>query len=186
MLQLLLIVPLLGALYITDVYIHSICLDIGFCSELFNPQGPWGLLLCSLMPVKPKRKRLTNLQKSQFTLSDELTDITIGLLLGDLSVRKQKSGVNAGCAFRQGILHEDYLNHLYEKFQDLCPQGPKIQFLKSDIKSGKVHRSIWFTSYSLPCFNYLYELFYHEGKKNSSIQHRGLINTFRTRLLNSR
>jgi hypothetical protein len=64
MLQLLLIVPLLGALYIIDVYIHLICLDIGFCSELFNPQGPWGLLLCSLMPVKPKRKRLTSLQKS--------------------------------------------------------------------------------------------------------------------------
>jgi hypothetical protein len=104
-------------------------------------------------------------EKEAFSLSQELKDIAIGLLLGDLYARKQKLGVNACLAFRQGIVHEDYLNHLYEKFQYFCPQGPKIQTPKPDIRTGKVYRSIWFNTFSLPCFNELYKLFYFEGKK---------------------
>jgi LAGLIDADG DNA endonuclease family len=82
--------------------------DMGFLS---------GLLISSLLPVKP---RLTKVEKEAFSLSQELKDITIGLLLGDLYVRKQKLGVNASLSFRQGIVHEDYLNHLFKKFQDFC------------------------------------------------------------------
>ena len=37
------------------------------------------LIFLSLVPVKPKR--LTNLEKSQFTLSDELKKILVGLIL---------------------------------------------------------------------------------------------------------
>jgi hypothetical protein len=121
-----------------------------------------GLVMSSLLPVKP---RLTKVEKEAFSLSQELKDITIGLLLGDLYARKQKLGVNTCLAFRQGILHEDYLIHLYQKFQDFCPQGPKIQVPKPDIRNGKVHKSIYFSTYSLPSFNELHKLFYFDGKK---------------------
>nr|QWC53684.1 LAGLIDADG homing endonuclease [Rhizoctonia solani] len=121
------------------------------------------LLFSSLTPIKPKR--LTKEEKEAFSLSQELTDILIGLLLGDLYARKQKLGVNSSLAFRQGIVHEDYLNHLYKKFQDFCSQGPKLLIPKPDIRTGKVHRSIWFNTLSLPCFNELYELFYPAGGK---------------------
>jgi hypothetical protein len=120
------------------------------------------LLLFSLLPVKP---RLNKVEKEAFLLSQELKDITIGLLLGDLYARKQKLGINACLVFKQGIVHEDYLNHLYKKFQDFCPQGPKIIIPKPNIRTGKVHRSIYFSTYSLPCFNDLYNLFYPPNKK---------------------
>ena len=83
------------------VYIQSIGSELAIFS---------GLFFSSLVPIKPadeksshKRKRLTDLEKSQFTLSDELKDITIGLLLGDLYAQKQKLGVNTCLAFRQGM-----------------------------------------------------------------------------------
>jgi len=155
------------------VYIQSIGSGMNIFSGLFNnfllvhycaadENFSSLLLLSSLLPVKP---RLTKVEKEAFSLSQELKDITIGLLLGDLYARKQKLGVNVCLAFRQGIVHEDYLNHLYKKFQDFCPQGPKIQIPKPDIRTGIVHRSIYFSTYTLPCFNELYKLFYFEGKK---------------------
>src|SRR5436190_23563630 len=61
------------------VYIQSIGSGIGFFSDIFtnfllvqycSAEGIFSLLfLSSLLPIKPKR--LTNLEKSQFTLSDE-------------------------------------------------------------------------------------------------------------------
>ena len=80
------------------------------------------LLASSLLPIAPARdikpKRLTNLEKSQFTLSDELTDILIGLCLGDLFINKQKSSKNPSLMFQQGIVHEEYLLDLYRLFQN--------------------------------------------------------------------
>jgi hypothetical protein len=48
------------------------------------------LFIFSLVPIKPKR--LAKAEKDAFSLSQELKDITIGLLLGDLYARKQKLG----------------------------------------------------------------------------------------------
>jgi len=137
-------------------------------SELFNSQGPWGLLLSSLAPVKPDENKpshhkLTKAEQSQFTLSDELNQILAGLLLGDLGGQKQN--VNARFDFKQGIVHEDYIDHLYELFKDYCPQAPKIFNLLPDKRTGKVHSFKRFQTYSLPCFNELYEIFYPLGVK---------------------
>jgi hypothetical protein len=57
----------------------------------------------AILPVKPnniKPSRLTSLEKQQFSLSKDLKDITIGLLLGDLYA--QKNNVNARLKFEQG------------------------------------------------------------------------------------
>ena len=49
----------------------------------------------SLVPIKPgadkpKRVNLTKGEKEAFSLSSELTDIIVGLVLGDMNVQKDK------------------------------------------------------------------------------------------------
>jgi len=130
-----------------------------FCSTEVHA----GLLLSSLLPIKPKR--LTKGQKEQFVLTQELKSILVGLCLGDLYCRKFKGSVNPSLAFEQGILHEEYLLHLYELFKDFCPSSPKIRNRLPHPKTGKVHGSIYFGSYSLPCFKELFHMFYPQGQK---------------------
>ena len=120
------------------------------------------LLLSSLPPVKP-RPRLTELKKSQFTLSYELEQIIVGLLLGDLCAFKRQ--LNVRLMFKQGIVHEDYIMHLYEIFNNYCPSEPKIKIPAPDGRTGIVYKSIYFNTYTLPCFIKLYNLFYPKGVK---------------------
>jgi len=94
-----------------------------------------------------------------------LKEISIGLSLGDLNIQKRQSCVNACLRFTQGSVHSDYLNHLYIEFQDLCPQAPKIFNPQPDKRTGIVYSVIYFKTYSLPCFNELYILFYPDGRK---------------------
>jgi len=117
-------------------------------------------LLSSFLPVKPKLLRLTRAEQAKFTLSEDLKSILVGSLLGDLCA--EKLAVNVRLKFKQGIIHEDYLLHLYNLFHQYCPQGTKVD---RTTLNGKVHNGIYFRTYSLPCFNELYELFYPSGKK---------------------
>ena len=75
------------------------------------------------------------------------------------------SSLNPSLMFRQGIVHEEYLLHLYELFSDYCRQAPKIQNPKPDHRTGKVYSAIYFQTYALPCFAELYNLLYLDGKK---------------------
>jgi hypothetical protein len=132
-------------------------------SEFSTFSGP-GIL--SLVPLKPdycKPKRLTDLEKSQFTLSDKLKEILVGLILGDLYINKRHTNVRL--MFKQGIVNKDYLIHLHELFSDYCPSGPKFTNADPDKRTGIVYTGIYFNTYSLPCFNALYNLFYIGGVK---------------------
>lgn len=102
-----------------------------------------------------KKNYLTKAERLQFTLSAELREISIGLLLGDLY--SQKQNVNVRFKFSQGIVHKEYLLHLYELFKNYCPNSPKIY--------NGLQSSIYFRTYSLPIFNELHELFYPLGTK---------------------
>ena len=155
-----------AALLISVVYIQSIGSGIGNFSGLFydflsETITSAGLLVSSLVPIKSKR--LTDLERSQFTLSDELKQILVGLLLGDLYAIKRYT--NARLRFKQGIVHKDYLMHLYEIFSDYCSTAPKINNPAPDKRTGTVYKGIYFNTKSLPCFNELYNLFYPEGVK---------------------
>jgi hypothetical protein len=128
------------------------------------------ILLSAVIPIKPaedKPRRLTKEAKSQFTLPSELKDILIGLLLGDANVQKDKRVIdgNARLRFEQGTVHKEYLVHLYTKFSPFCPQEPIIRELQPNKRTGKVYSAIWFNTYSLPCFNEFYNLFYLDGIK---------------------
>jgi hypothetical protein len=72
---------------------------------------------------------------------------------------------NSRLRFEQGFIHEAYILHLYDLFKDYCSSSPKKSDRKPDSRTGKVYSRISFNTYSLPCFNYYYELFYVNGVK---------------------
>jgi hypothetical protein len=119
------------------------------------------LLISSLPLIKPKR--LKNKEKAAFSIPSNLKEIFVGLLLGDLYGRSRYG--NTRFVFKQGLIHKDYLYHLYELFSLFCPSEPKVTRGLSDTRTGKIYSSISFSTYTLPCFNELYTLFYLSGKK---------------------
>jgi hypothetical protein len=64
------------------------------------------LLLSSMFPMKPSKttRSLTQEERKKMTLSPELKQILVGLLLGDLYAEKQKTSVNIRIIFRQSII----------------------------------------------------------------------------------
>ena len=97
-----------------------------------------------------KKQFLTKAQRAEFTLSAELKAILIGLLLGDLYMRKQKLGINPYLVFLQGLIHKEYLLHLYSLFESYCRMVPTISNPSADKRTGKFYSIIYFNSYSLP------------------------------------
>ena len=132
-----------SALSISVDYIQSIGSGTVVCS---------GLFLFSLVPVKPAdavpSRRLTNLEKQQFSLSAELKQTLVGLLLGDLYAHKQN--LNVRLRFKQGTIYEGYLMHLYDLFKSYCSAPPKTTSQAPDLRTGKVYSSIYFNTYSYP------------------------------------
>nr|QWC53663.1 LAGLIDADG homing endonuclease [Rhizoctonia solani] len=112
-----------------------------------------------------KKNYLTQAERLQFTLPTQLNEILVGLLLGDLFARKRGQAGNTYLFFIQGLVHKDYLDHLYDLFKAYCMSTPKIYDVKPHKKTGKVYSGIRFTTYSLPCFNYYHNIFYPAGKK---------------------
>jgi hypothetical protein len=99
-----------------------------------------------------KKNYLTKKERSQFTLSSDLKEILIGLLLGDLFIHKQKTSVNKRLEFTQGIIHMEYAQHLYTLFSTYCSMAniPKTTSRSPDKRTGKVYSAVGFKTYSLP------------------------------------
>ena len=112
-----------------------------------------------------KKSYSTRAERLQFSLPQNLKDILVGLALGDLFINKQKKGVNVRLEFTQGLLHIEYIQHLFELFIDYCGMGPQTPSVSPDKRTGKIYGVVRFTTFTLPCFNELYNLFYVDGKK---------------------
>lgn len=97
-------------------------------------------------------KKLTKLEQNSFTIPPQLHEIIIGSGLGDLTIQKQ--AVNTRLKFEQSLIKKEYINYLYDLFKDFCPAKPKVSIRKPDTRTNKVCSSIYFYTYSLPCFNY--------------------------------
>jgi hypothetical protein len=160
---------------IATIYALAFVIYVVYTQSIGNELDSFtGLAICSnsIAPIKagaeqsPKKpSRLSNEQKAQFNLSKELKEIIIGLILGDLFIQKDKRAINGNACLRflQSTIHTDYLDHLYNKFQDYCSAAPKIFNPRPDKRTGKVYSVKYFNTYSLPCFNEYYDLFYKEG-----------------------
>lgn len=108
-------------------------------------------------------KRLTNLERNSFSVSPYLHEVIIGCSLGDLNVRKQ---TNFACLrFSQGIVNKDYIYHLFNLFSSYSNMKIPKHYEFLDKRNNKVNTSISFNTYSLPCLNYYYDLFYIDGVK---------------------
>ena len=115
--------------------------------------------------LNTKTSRLTKLERSQIVLPNNLKDILVGLLLGDLYAQKRSTKGNTLLRFEQGFLHKEYIDHLYDLFKNYCVSEPKVTNRLPNKVTGKTYTRVTFHSMSLPCFNELHNLFYHEGKK---------------------
>lgn len=162
------------AIIIYVVYTQLILIEFSICSDL---------VILSLVPIKPsqlnneqqapnflnntniKRKYLTKKERAEFTVPTELKEILIGLTLGDLFIEKGENAVNARLRFEQSTIHEDYINFLYKLFSRFCNMVPMIKIHAAAKKTGKVYSSIYFSTYSLPCFTEYYNIFYLDGRK---------------------
>jgi len=112
-----------------------------------------------------KKNYLTKKQRLEFFLTQKETDTLVGLYLGDLYAKDRSQTGNITLSFKQGIVHDSYLQLLYEQFAKFCSAGPKIENSKPHKRTGKIYKAIGFKTYALPCFAELYNLFYPNGKK---------------------
>lgn len=138
-------------------YIQSIELSklIGDNTSIYN-------IFISSLPLI-RSKRLKKKEKAAFTISSNLKEILVGLILGDLYGRYRDG--KTSFVFKQGIIHQEYIYHLYDLFRKYCSSAPKLSKSLPDSRTGKIYNSISFFTYTLPCFNELYNFFYKSGKK---------------------
>lgn len=114
------------------------------------------------------KKRLTKKEREAFVINEYLKEILVGLLLGDLYGR-QKSAY-AMFVFKQGLKNQDYLHHLYSIFNEYSASAPKSTIslphpAHNNFLLRKCYTSFIFYTYSLLCFNEIYNMFYISGKK---------------------
>ena len=102
--------------------------------------------------------------KFNLELSDDLKNVIIGLMLGDLHAEKRNPNSNTRLQFKQSIVNKPYIDHLYSMFKEYCSSAPKINSSR-DNRPGKkeFNVSIKFWTQSLPCFNLFRELFYDDS-----------------------
>lgn len=102
--------------------------------------------------------------KSLLSLPDPLFDISIGLMLGDLSAVKRYPNSMAVLKFCQSYKHLDYLIHLYDLFSLYVSSPPRVYEIN---RSSGSYLQVSFQTLSFPFFDQLYLLFYDpiSGKK---------------------
>jgi len=105
--------------------------------------------------------------KSNLELTPELSEIIIGLMLGDLFAERKSLSSNTRLQFKQSNKNKDYIDHLYSLFKEFCGSEPKVtSWFDSRPTKNKTYSSIKFSTFSIPCFNEFRSMFYDlEGVK---------------------
>ena len=106
-----------------------------------------------------QQKRLTNLERSKFTLEDLLKEVLVGNILGDVHLIRSSIKANTIIVFRQGSINAEYLLHLYSLFQIFVATPPSVRSI-TDSVTGKIIYNLSFATLAFPCFNPLYDKFY--------------------------
>ena len=115
-----------------------------------------------------KSLRLTKEQRSQIKVNHPLSEIIIGLLLGDGHIQKRNKN-NSRFIYGQSSLrahHLNYFYHIHELFKPYLSKDFKVKekvFINK--KTNNIYRSVSFTTLTLPCFTLYKEMFYLNNKK---------------------
>lgn len=138
--------------------------NISFLSLMLVKNRKFSTKANSDKPNKPRKR--TN-SDSPLKLTDYLKQALIGLILGDASLEKPTSNSNIRVRFDQGTIHSGYLFFLYAPkwFMLYTLTPPKSTNRKPDKRTGKIYNSLIFKTRMLPCFNYLWDLFYIDKVK---------------------
>lgn len=99
--------------------------------------------------------------KSNLELNQELSEVVVGLLLGDLHAERKNLNSNTRLQFKQSVKNKDYIVHLFGLFKEYCGSEPKaLTWFDNRPNKNKTYESIKFSTFSLPCFNKFREMFY--------------------------
>jgi hypothetical protein len=66
--------------------------------------------------------------KSNLELSPELSEIIIGLMLGDLYAERKNLNSNTRLQFKQSNKNKDYIDHLYNLFKEFCGEHWEVSW----------------------------------------------------------
>jgi hypothetical protein len=131
-----------------------------------SPSSPNPPKIVPRVTVGGKKPRKRKNRNCSHVLSPYQKEALIGLTLGDISVEKQTPNSNVRLRFdKSKDKHSDYLYFLFDIFKFFTLTGPKSTNRKPDVRTGKTYNSLVFRTRSLPCFNYLRDLFYPNGVK---------------------
>jgi hypothetical protein len=111
-------------------------------------------------------KRLTPKERENITLTPNLKDIIIGLLLGDGHISRRSLTANSRLVYGQSsTVHLEYFNYVFSFFYPIFfVQNYSIQ-KRVGIREGKEFYAVLFTTMQLPCFNFFKEIFYTNNIK---------------------
>ena len=94
-----------------------------------------------------------------------LTEIIIGLLLGDGHIQQRSINGNSRFIYGQSSLrshHLNYFNHIFALFNTYLSNDFKLkEKYFTDKRTNNQYSSINFATLSLPCFNFYRNLFYN-------------------------
>ena len=102
--------------------------------------------------------------KNSLKLTKDLDEVIIGCMLGDLSAEKPSSRHNTRLQFKQSVIHQAYIDHLWSLFKTYCGSKP-LNLSRFDDRPGKLktYWAIKFQTLSLDCFNVYRKLFYNSN-----------------------
>src|SRR5690606_1942637 len=111
--------------------------------------------------------KYTSAYKNNISVSPFLDQVLIGLILGDMHIRKPYSTRSKGVSFyfRHSIAQLPYMEHIHSLFYDYTVQ-PINKSSSFDKRTKKHYFYCDFATLTFPCFLHYYELFYNkEGVK---------------------
>ena len=94
-------------------------------------------------------------------INEELHETIIGLVLGDLHIRKRFK--NSNLIFKGSSIHKEYIMFLYELFLDYCKSQPRIYEAKLN---NKIYYSVAFETLTNADFNYYHNIFYNNMNRS--------------------
>ena len=104
--------------------------------------------------------------KKGYNLTPFQRQALVGIILGDGYLERIKSSYNTRLRIEQSYPEkEKYFNSLYSLFEPLVTMNPVILIRKPDKRTGKIYKSIYFKTLSLPCLNEYHNMFYKNKVK---------------------
>lgn len=104
---------------------------------------------------------------AQLTVPQELHDVIIGLMLGDLHAEKPSAKANTRLSFKGGLINAPYILHLFGLFSNFTisnyTTGESKLGIKGHSKYGKLYGYIKFNTVSIIAFNIYRSMFYNSS-----------------------